>query len=387
MQMVNTVQHKDLGDCNTTVTLTTKEFRKVPYLRFIVQSSRTTMAVNSSQLNSSGTHFTCYDPSVFLRPPSSLHTNYIITATINALLAFTACFGNTLILAALKRTTSLHTASNSLLCSLASSDLMVGLVVQPIHVIYSVYGIIGGPRVRCYSRIVFAWTSDYFIAVSFLTIVAISLDRYLTLCQRRAYRSAMTPARTRAVVAVLWVLCLSFPLGRFVSSSIPMILSCVVFLVFLVIPSYAGYKIYRFFKQHELQISSQFQNPPGKNSKMAGFNVSRYKRSVTTLLIVYLALLICFLPSVAVTTAWVTADQNGKLALIKVGNFSLIFLMFNSSLNPFLYCWRIREVRKLSMNLLKKWLSCGKNTKNDNNSTSYSNSNNNKQRKFEDTRL
>ena len=48
MQMVNTDQHKELGDCNTTVTLTTKEFRKVPYLRFIVQSSRATMEVNSS---------------------------------------------------------------------------------------------------------------------------------------------------------------------------------------------------------------------------------------------------------------------------------------------------------------------------------------------------
>lgn len=337
------------------------------------------MAVNSSQLNSSVTHFTCYDPSIFLRPPSSLNTNYIITAIINALFAFTAFFGNALILAALKKTTSLHSASNSLLCSLALSDLMVGLVVQPMHVIYCVYGVIGGPRVRCYSRIIFAWTSDYFIAVSFLTIVAISLDRYLTLCQRHAYRSAMTPGRTRAVIAVLWVLCLSFPLGRFVSSSIPMILSSVVFLVFLVIPSYAVFKIYHFFKQHELQISSQFQNHPRNNSKMAGFNVSQYKRSVTTLLCVYFALLICFLPSVAVTVAWVTADQNGKLALLKVGNFSLTFLMFNSSLNPFLYCWRIREVRKLSIGLLKKWICCGKNNNR--------NSNSDKHKKSEDTRL
>ena len=389
MQMVDRVQHKKPVDSNSTITLTAKELRTEHYLRFVVQALRTRMAVNSSRMNSSVTHFTCYDPSIFLRPPSSLYTNYIIAATINALFASTALFGNALILAALRKTTYLQSASNSLLCSLATSDLMVGLVVQPLHVIYCVYGIIGGPRVRCYSRIIFAWTSDYFVAVSFLTIVAISLDRYLTLCQRRAYRSAMTPGRARAVAAVLWLLCLSFPLGRIVSSSIPMILSSVVFLVFLVIPSYAGYKIYRFFRQHELQISnsSQFHNPLGKNSKTAGFNVSRYKRSVTTLLIVYLALLICFLPSVAVTVAWTTADQHGKLALIKVGNFSLTSLMFNSSLNPFLYCWRIREVRKLSINLLRKWFCCGIKRNNDNNSTSYSNSNSNKHRKPEDTRL
>ena len=37
MQMVNPVQHKELGDCSSTITLATKELRKVSYLRFVVQ--------------------------------------------------------------------------------------------------------------------------------------------------------------------------------------------------------------------------------------------------------------------------------------------------------------------------------------------------------------
>ena len=317
------------------------------------------MADNTSQTNSSATHFTCYDPLIFLQAPASLHTNYIIAAIFNSLFALTAFLGNGLILAALRKASSINSTSNSLLCSLALSDLMVGLVVQPLYVVYCVYGIIGGPRVRCYSRIMFAWSSDYFIAVSFLTIVAISLDRYLTLCHRHRYRLAMTRGRTIGVIVLLWFLCLSFPVGRFVSPSIPMILSSVVFVVFLVIPSFAIYKIYRFLKQHENGMSSHFQHAVSNNKKMAGFNVSQYKRSVTTLLFVYFALLVCFFPSVFVTVAWVTADRSGKLALLKVGNFSLTFLMFNSSLNPFLYCWRIREVRKLSIEMLKEWFCCG----------------------------
>ena len=319
------------------------------------------MADNASQTNSSAAHFTCYDPLIFIRAPESLHTNYIIATIFNTLFALTAFFGNALILAALRKASSINSTSNSLLCSLALSDLMVGLVVQPLYVVYCVYGIIGGPRVRCYSRIMFAWSSDYFIAVSFLTIVAISLDRYLTLCHRYRYRLAMTRGRTIGVIVLLWVLCLSFPVGRFVSSSIPMILSTAVFIVFLVIPSYAVYKIYRFLRQHEIQISSHSQHPAANNKKIAGFNMPQYKRSVTTLLCVYFALLVCFLPSVFVTVAWVTADRSGKLALIKVGNFSLTFIMFNSSLNPFLYCWRIREVRKLAIDFLKKC--CGNKSK------------------------
>ena len=316
------------------------------------------MVVNASPPNSSADLFTCYDPSIFIRAPSTLHTNYIIAAVFNAILSVTATLGNTLILFALKKATTLNRTSNYLLCCLAVSDLMVGLVVQPLHVIYCIYGIIGGSKVRCYSRILFQWTSDYFIAVSFLTIVAISVDRYFTLCKRHAYRSTLTANKTRAVIAFVWITCLSFPLGRLVSSSISMILSSIIFIIFLLIPSFTIFKIYRFLKQHEIQISSSMKKSSAAGVKTGGFDVLQYKRSIATLICVYLTLLVCFLPSIAVTAAWITADRPGKLRLIKVGNFSLTFIMFNSTLNPPLYCWRIREVRQLIINLLNKFFCC-----------------------------
>ena len=313
------------------------------------------MVDNSSYTNASTSRFTCHDPSIFLKSHTSLHTNYIIAAIFNAVFSFTAFFGNAIILAALRKTSSINRVSNALLYSLALSDFMVGLVVQPSHVIYCIYGVIGGPQVRCYSRIVFQYTSDYFIAISFLTIVAISLDRYLTLCHRLTYRSVMTPGKIRGAIIFVWIICLSFPLGRLASPSTPMILSSVVFIVFLVIPSVVVYKIYRFLKQHQLQLSSQ-QTVDSK--QVSSFNVSQYKRSVITLILVYLALFLCFLPSVGVTTAWVTSDLPGKLRLIRVGNFSLTALMLNSSINPFLYYWRIPEVRKLKGDLFKKLFRC-----------------------------
>ena len=336
------------------------------------------MAVNASPKNSSADLFTCYDPSIFVQAPSTLRTNYFLAAVFNAVFSVTATLGNTLILFALKKATTLNRTSNYLLRCLAVSDLIVGLVVQPLHVIYSIYGIIGGPKVRCYSRILFQWTSDYFIAVSFVTIVAISVDRYFTLCRRHTYRSTLTANKTRAVIALVWITCLSFPLGRLVSSSIPMVLSSIVFIIFLVIPSFTIFKIYRFLKQHESQISSNIQKSSAAGGKTGGFDVLQYKRSIATLICVYLALLICFLPSVAVTVLWTTTDRSGKQGLLKVGNFSLTSLMFNSTLNPPLYCWRIREVRQLIINLLNKCLCC-KINRNHRNSVSSKTS--------EDTRL
>ena len=316
------------------------------------------MVENSSYTNARVNRFTCHDPSIFLQVQTSLHTNYIIATIFNAVFSFAAFFGNAIILTALRKASSINRATNALLCSLAMSDFMVGLVVQPSHVIYCIYGVIGGPQVRCYSRTVFQYTSDYFIAISFLTIVAITLDRYLTLCHRHTYRSVMTPGKIRGVIALVWIICLSFPLGRLASPSTPMILSSVVFIAFLAIPSFAVYKIYRFLKQHQLPLSSQLKPQTVDTKKASSFNVSLYKRSVVTMMLVYLALFLCFLPSVAVTAAWVTADQPGKLRLIRVGNFTLTVLMFNSSINPFLYYWRIPEVRKLTGDLFKKLFRC-----------------------------
>lgn len=306
------------------------------------------MVDNSSYTNASVNRFTCHDPSIFLQVQVSLYANYIIAAIFNAAFSFAAFFGNAIILAALRKASSMNQATNALLCSLALSDFMVGLVVQPWHVIYCIYGVIGGPQVRCYSRTVFQYTSDYFVAISFLTIVAITLDRYLTLCHRHTYRSVMTPGKIRGMIAFVWIICLSFPLGRLVSPSTPMILSSVVFIVFLVIPSFAVYKIYRFLKQHQLQMSSRLKPQTVDTKKASSFNVSQYKRPVITMMLVYLALFLCFLPSVGVTAAWVTADQL----------FSLTVLMFNSSINPFLYYWRIPEVRKLTGDLLEKLFRC-----------------------------
>lgn len=158
----------------------------------------------------------------------------------------------------------------------------------------------------------------------------------------------MTPGKIRGMIAFVWIICFSFPLGRLVSPSTPMILSSVVFIVFLVIPSFAVYKIYRFLKQHQLQMSSRLKPQMVDTKKASSFNVSQYKRPVITMMLVYLALFLCFLPSVGVTAAWVTADQL----------FSLTVLMFNSSINPFLYYWRIPEVRKLTGDLFKKLFRC-----------------------------
>ena len=61
-------------------------------------------------------------------------TIVLFNCVLNVPLMFISIIGNTLVLAAILRTSSLRSPSNILLCSLAVSDLLVGFVVRPLYI-------------------------------------------------------------------------------------------------------------------------------------------------------------------------------------------------------------------------------------------------------------
>ena len=60
----------------------------------------------------------------------------ILVSALNIPLSVIAFLGNMLIIAALQKPSSLYPPSKLLLGCLASTDLCVGLITQPLHVIY-----------------------------------------------------------------------------------------------------------------------------------------------------------------------------------------------------------------------------------------------------------
>ena len=65
-----------------------------------------------------------------------LHGQLIFISVLNSFLSVTAFFGNALILIALHKKPSLHPPSKLLLRSLATTDVCVGLIAEPLAVTY-----------------------------------------------------------------------------------------------------------------------------------------------------------------------------------------------------------------------------------------------------------
>ena len=65
-----------------------------------------------------------------------LHGHLTFLSVLNSFISVTAFLGNALILIALHKESSLHPPSKLLLCCLATTDLCVGLTVEPLAVSY-----------------------------------------------------------------------------------------------------------------------------------------------------------------------------------------------------------------------------------------------------------
>jgi len=112
-------------------------------------------------------------------------TIVIINCVLNAPLMLISIVGNALVLAAIIRTPSIRSTHMIMLCSLAVSDFLVGLVAQPIYIVERL------TKDRCvkYVSLMMGYS---LCGVSFLTIAAITVDRFLALHYHMRYATLVT---------------------------------------------------------------------------------------------------------------------------------------------------------------------------------------------------
>ena len=265
----------------------------------------------------------------------------ISMASLCIVLTITATFGNSLILVALHKETSLNPASKLLLRSLAITDLGVGVLGQPLNVAVIFSALF--ERLHL-SRVIQIWSqciNGILCVVSILTLTTISVDRLLALLLKLRYRQVVTLKRVRVAVFLFWV---PTSVAGFLSVwFIPLfylyIFWLLTFVPAILISTYSYARIFLIIRRLRVQL----QDTHGGQTGNTGLNMARYKKTVFNALWVHLTLVACYLPTTVVSAFTIVQGVNVTLLLAQVWVFTLVYL--NSSLNPVLYCWKIKEVR------------------------------------------
>ena len=272
-----------------------------------------------------------------------LDNQIICLSVINTLFAITAFVGNTVILIAFHKETSLHQPSKALIRNLVASDVCVSFVelVFVAHWISILQERWQTCRILYYAQVIGASIS---LLVSLCTLAAISVDRLLALLLGLRYRQIVTLRRVYAVNATLWV----FP-G--VSSAIFWIFSPATWrvwsstcLTLCLITSLFCYA--RIFARLRHQQSQVHNHPQEQGIQTISSNSLRYRKTVHTALWLQTAL-VFYLPYLLVALFAHREIQNTHQSAFYILLCTTVTLMFfNSTLNPILYCWKIKEVRR-----------------------------------------
>ncbi|XP_074634652.1 melanocyte-stimulating hormone receptor-like [Acropora palmata] len=274
-----------------------------------------------------------------------LDNQILFLSVINTLLAITAIVGNALILVALCRETSLHLPSKVLIRNLVASDLSVGFV-ELVFVGYWVSILQGQWQICQYFYLTYVTGAYISLTVSLWTLAAISVDRLLALLLGLGYRRVVTLRRVYVVAIAIWVL---IGLGNAITAMLNPYAATIVSVTGSIICLITALLCYTriFFKLRHQQTRAR-NNPPELDNRTILLNVSRYRRTVFTALWMQSALVFCYFPYMLLAPfARPEIEKRLSSTVYFLLYLTITLLFFNSTLNPILYCWKIKEVRRI----------------------------------------
>ena len=288
----------------------------------------------------------CYFLPVTLDTSEKSFITNTFTAVTNALLSFITVCGNAFAIFTISKQP--HTRQlpyNILLCCLAFADFTVGISAQPTLAIYKVMELSKAPfRSYCAARIVQSYFGWLTAGVSLHILCAISVDRYLALRLHMRYAAVVTFTRVLKLIVGLWLFTVFLGSVRFFVAA-PIWLAAVWLIllanIVLILVSYC--KVFQIIRRHRRQIQARDQLAEYFHGRSA-VEVARHRRSAVTMMYVLGIFISCYLPLFA--TIFVERIQGYSTGVRIAYDLSTTVVFLSSTLNPFLYCWRIRGIRR-----------------------------------------
>ena len=271
----------------------------------------------------------------------------ISLSVVMIILSIAAFLGNTLILVALHKESSLLSppfASRVLYRNLAVTDLCVGVIAEPMYIAYLMFVVNKSYNICHYTRVTCYFITSTLCALTFYTLTAISVDRLLVLSLGLRYRQVASSKRKVVTVICLWIFSIVRASLYLWNPSIARQLNRILSPICLTTTIFCYTKIFFSLRRNQIQvhtIASQGQS----GQAISPLNTARYRKAIYSALWVQVTMIVCYVPASIVVA--ITPEKGPvPLSLYLARQLTVTLLYLNSSLNPLLYSWKIREVRQ-----------------------------------------
>ena len=263
---------------------------------------------------------------------------------------------NALVIVVIKTKRRLQTMSNILLASLAGTDLAMGLTAQPAFTASVISRLVDGSySVFGTSRLLNDIKDANFVVLCFASIfhlVLISADRFVAMKYSLRYDTIVTKFRISVAAACSWFFPVIYAFIRFLV--LPELMEkimlghiVVAFCLLAIICCHGS--VYFVCRRHLIEIKS------AQPSQEATAKFLRDRKAWKTTGIIVGALFMCYMPILLSALLFAILPVNKKiLESLFPASFFFSFIVLNSLLNPVIYCWRSKVIRKAMQELVTK---------------------------------
>ncbi|XP_033109139.1 trace amine-associated receptor 7c-like [Anneissia japonica] len=297
---------------------------------------------------------------------NEIRDNLIFALTAYIPLGLVVICGNAFVLIVIRRTPSLQEPQFTLLASLALVDLLTGIIGVPMCVWGLVtQGSLHLPNINdCQVQYIPFKT---FAMTSFLHLVFITTDRYISIAKSLRYGQIVTPSRVHRAIAISWIigcmyssvlflwknkriegifLCYTMnPQGIAVQSYLALILvpTCVILMIMMY------FRMFMVARKHINTIGPTSQNTVGTQTTVH----KKFKAAKTCALIVSV-FVVAYLPSSIRGVIFIFVQRSD---IYWFDLMSGVLVCMSSAVNPFIYVFRHKQfssalpVRRLLRNI------------------------------------
>ena len=162
----------------------------------------------------------------------------------------------------------------------------------------------------------------------------------------------MIHKRVVAVVVSTWVLSGLFSLTRlWIPKSIMSVVFGITDLACIIAATFFSVRIYLSVRLHvnEMQVL-QLQHAP-QNAQMV--NVQRMRKFAMMSVYLCLVYTVCLLPTICTLFA-IAFTSRSSTGIKHLQFYTLTLVFLNSSLNPVIYCWKMKHIRHTIIGLIRK---------------------------------
>lgn len=270
---------------------------------------------------------------------------------VNCVLPLLSVFGNAIVLATVFCYEQLRVPSNLMVASLATSDFLVGAIVQPSNIYNLALGLMKTNRCTVQARVILEIILGVNVTASLASICLLSVDRYIAITSPLRYHSIVTPRRSKCAICFSWVFGTLLAVSSFFSLPFTSAMKIIWWMFAMgacTLTFFVHCKILKISRRHLNRVGVEERNGNARFRK-------KDRTSAITFIIIFLTSLLCFLPyCILRIETFAAADQenpDSRLRRDVILQVAITLMLSSSSINPFVFFLRSKRLRNYSQKL------------------------------------